>query len=113
MVYVSITGLTLKSALFGPVFWWHAVRSMRQAQQASGIISADARQIDGVHHTLSVWESEAAMRRHLTSGAHLAAMQAFRKIATGKIIGFLAEAAPPWNDVHAIWLTRARPVEVQ
>jgi hypothetical protein len=106
MVYVSITGLALTSPLFAPVFWWHAIRSMAQAKAALGIISADARRIEGVYHTLSVWENEAAMRVFLVSGAHRAAMRSFRNIATGKTVSYLAEAAPHWDAVHDIWVQK-------
>ena len=110
VVYVSITGLELKSVLHAPAFWWHAIRSMGQSQSAPGVLSADARQINGVHHTLTVWESEAAMRSYLITGAHLEAMKAFHGIATGRTIGFSAESAPDWDDVHKIWQRRGREV---
>jgi len=64
---VSITGLRLKSMLQGPVFWWHAIWSMGQARAAPGNISAGARTINGIHHTLTVWDSEAAMRSYPTT----------------------------------------------
>jgi hypothetical protein len=110
VVYVSITGLTLRSLIFVPEFWWHAIRSMAQARQATGILSVDAREISGVHHTLSVWENEAAMRRYLVSGAHLEAMRSFHRIATGKTVGYLADATPRWEDVHDIWRERGQSV---
>jgi hypothetical protein len=110
MAYVSITGLELKSVLHAPAFWWHAIRSMGQAQAAPGLISAEARQIGDVHHTLTVWETEAAMRACLISGAHLAAMKAFHGIATGKTIGFPADVVPGWDEVHTIWQSRGRDV---
>ena len=110
MIYVSITGLELKSVLQAPAFWWHAIRSMGQAQSAPDLLSADARQINGVHHTLTVWESEAAMRSHLITGAHLQAMKAFHTIATARTIGLPAEIAPRWNEVHEIWYRRRRKV---
>ena len=110
MVYVSITGLALKSPLHAPRFWWHAIRSMSQARTASGNLRAETRTINGVHHTLSVWQDEAKMRTYLKTGAHLSAMKAFRSIATGKTIGFVAEVAPDWADVHALWLERGRQV---
>lgn len=106
-VYVSITGLRVKSPWYGPRFWWHAIRSMAQAQAAPGNISAEARSIGGVQHTLSVWESKAAMRQFLVTGAHLAAMKSFRSIATGGTFGYEAEAVPGWDEVHALWLERA------
>lgn len=110
MVYVSITGLKLKSLFHSPRFWWLAIRSMRQAMQASGNISASAQTINGIHHTLTVWKDEAAMRTYLVQGAHLQAMKAFRGIATGKTIGFFAETPPDWSEVHQIWLERGRIV---
>jgi quinol monooxygenase YgiN len=110
MPYVSITGLKLNSVLHVPRFWYHAIRSMGQAQAAPGNISADARTINGIHHTLTVWQDEAAMRAYLTSGAHLAAMRAFRGMATGKTLGFTAETPPGWDKVHALWRDRGRVV---
>jgi hypothetical protein len=106
MVYVSITGLMLKAWWHSPRFWWHAVRSMIQAQSADGNIKAENRTINGVHHTLSVWVDEQAMRKYLVKGAHLKAMQSFRHIATGKTIGYLTEAVPTWDEVHDIWQAR-------
>ena len=111
MPYISITGLKLKR---GPLnagrFWWHAIRSMIQARAATGNISTEARTIEGIHHTLSIWTDEASMRAYLGSGAHLHAMRAFRQIATGKTIGFLADIPPDWSAVREIWLTRGRDV---
>lgn len=108
MAYISITGLELRSLRHAPAFWWHAIRAMRQAHAAPGLISAEARRINRVHHTLTVWENEAAMRAYLAKGAHLAAMQAFGRIATGRTFGFLAETPPGWDEVHALWLSRGR-----
>lgn len=110
MVYVSITGLSLKGPWHMPMFWWHAFRSMTQAQRAPGNLSATARTIDGVHHTLSVWQDQAAMRAFLAAGAHGQAMAAFRGMATGRTIGFAAQTAPDWEQAHRIWLERAREV---
>lgn len=110
MPYVSITGLQLNSLLHLPAFMWHAVRSMNQAQKAPGNISVDARSINGVRHTLSVWQSEADMRAYIKSGAHLKAMKAFQDIAHGKTFGFEAQTAPTWNDVHRLWIEKGRPI---
>lgn len=107
-VYVSITGLTLKGPLHLFRFWWHAVRSMRQAKAAPGNVSAEAQTINGVHHTLTVWESEHAMRRFLYQGAHGKAIRAFGSIATGKTFGFETDQVPQWSDVHGLWLERGR-----
>jgi len=61
LVYVSITGLRVRHPHHTALFWEHAVRSMIQAQGARGNLRAEARTVDDVHHTLSVWESREAM----------------------------------------------------
>ncbi len=86
------------------------MKSMVQARSAPGNLSADARTINGVHHTLSVWTDKDAMRAYLTAGSHLEAMRLFPSIATGKVVGYLAQQAPDWSEVHAMWLERGRVV---
>jgi quinol monooxygenase YgiN len=109
-VYVSITGLRVRRAWHVPIFWLHAIKSMMQARRAPGNISAQARTIKGVHHTLSVWTDKQAMRAYLTTGAHLTAMRLFRKIATGKVVGYTTGQPPDWAEVHAIWQEQGRNV---
>jgi quinol monooxygenase YgiN len=110
LVYVSITGLQLKNIWHAPVFWRHATASMSQAQKAKGCLSADARSIEGVHHTLSVWISREAMLDYLTKGTHLNAMKTFKKIATGKVHGYETTTIPDWQDVHKLWCEHGRSV---
>ncbi|AGI67209.1 hypothetical protein OAN307_c15360 [Octadecabacter antarcticus 307] len=110
IVYVSITGLRLKKVWHAPVFWRHATASMSQAKAAEGCLSADARTIDGVDHTLSVWTSRDAMRAYLTKGAHLNAMKTFKRIATGKVYGFETATVPDWPQVHRLWLDEGKNV---
>lgn len=105
-VYVSITGLRLKSPFHAAWFWWHAIRSMVQAQRAPGNLRADARAINGVQHTLTVWTDRAAMRRFIVTGAHAKAMRAFPQIATGSTFGFETDCVPDWADVHRLWQER-------
>ena len=104
--YISITGLQLKRFWHAPVFWVHAMRSMAQARAAVGNIRAEARTINGVHHTLSVWTDRAAMRAFMVSGHHAAAMRQFPKIATGKTLGFTSAEIPDWPEVHRLWRER-------
>ena len=91
-VYVSITGLQVRRVWHIPSFWSLAMKSMMQARNAPGNISADARTINGVHHTLSVWTEMDAMQAYLTAGPHLEAMRRFPSIATGKVVGYLANS---------------------
>ncbi|MBO6673458.1 MAG: hypothetical protein JJ908_09170 [Rhizobiales bacterium] len=109
-VYVSITGLTLKSPFHGIRFSWQAARSFSQAAGAPGNLATDARMVDGVHHTLTVWTTREAMLDYLRSGPHLAAMKAYRSIGTGKVHGYHAKQAPSWEDALAIWNREGRAV---
>lgn len=103
-VYVSITGLRINNIFQYPQFYWLAISSMMQARRSPGLIQVDARKINGVHHTLSIWEDESSMRKFLVTGAHLKAMQSFRTIATGKTVGFTTKKPPEWSKVHEIWI---------
>lgn len=109
-VYVSITGLELKRVWHAPIFWRHAIASMSQAKQADGCLNADARTINGVHHTFSIWQSRDKMLQYLRTGAHLKAMQKFEKIATGKVLGFDTDTPPNWSEVHDLWVQRGKTV---
>jgi heme-degrading monooxygenase HmoA len=109
-VYVSVTGLTLKSPFHRLRFSWHATRSFSQAAGAPGNLSTDARMVDGVHHTLTVWTSREAMLTYLKSGAHLKAMKAFRSIGTGRVHGYHTDKAPSWTEALTIWRDEGRSV---
>ncbi len=107
-VYVSITGLRMKSPWHALRFWWHAVPSMVQAQRTPGCLSASARRINGIQHTLTVWEDERAMRRFLYRGAHGRAIRAFQSIGTGKTFGYATDRIPDWSEVHGLWRAHGR-----
>lgn len=109
-VYVSITGLKVRRFWQIATFWRHAIASMNQARRADGCLSAEARTINGIHHTRSVWRNRAAMLEYLRSGAHLEAMRLFNKIATGKTFGFETTEVPDWNTVHALWHDKGNEV---
>lgn len=109
-LYVSITGLRLKSFRFAPLFWYWAVRSFAQARSAPGNLLTEARTIDAVHHTLTVWRDRTDMVRYIRTGPHLRAMRVFPKIASGKVLGFSADASPDWPEARRLWQERGVPV---
>ncbi len=101
--YVSITGLKPKSFWATFLFWRHAIPSKVQADSAPGILFSGVKKINKIQHTLTAWQSQEHMRAYIRSGAHLEAMKAFRKIATGKTFGFETDRIPSWEEVHELW----------
>lgn len=110
MIYVSVTGLKVNRMWFVPLFWAHAMPSMIDARRAPGNIMARACTINGVHHTLSAWNSRADMLAYLRSGRHARAMRRFRRIATGRVYGFEADAVPDWDEALALYAAKGRDV---
>ena len=109
MPYVAITGLRVRSFWLAPLFWRYAIPAMIQARRAAGNLFAQARRVDGVQHTLSIWRSREDMLAYLRSGAHLSAMKSFSHKAPGATCGYEAEQAPSWDEAIAHWRQHARP----
>ena len=110
MVHVSVTGLRLKAAYHLPRFYWHAIRSFRQARTSDGLLFAETRTIEGTHHTLTVWRDHDCMRVYLVAGAHGRAMKSFHRIATGKVWGYDCESIPDWESALEQWRRHGRAV---
>lgn len=106
--YVSITGLRAKGLLGFLSFIRHAIPSKVQAESAPGVLHVSVKRVNGIQHTLTAWESEAHMRRFVYSGPHKQAIRVFRKIATGKTLGYVTRVLPLWSEVHEIWRTQGR-----
>jgi hypothetical protein len=109
--YISITGIELKSAFHLPRFGDYATQSMQQAQAAAGNISASSNYVNGVHHTLSVWDDRKSMTRFKVSGAHAQAMKVepeFSLPGNTKVYGYESEHIPSWDEAIAIWVQHGR-----
>ncbi len=111
-IYVSITGLTLRRPWHAFRFYWYAIPSIRQARAAEGNLHTAVKTVNGVHHTLTAWRDEQAMRAFLQSGAHGRAMRSFDDFAEGKTFGFEAVAIPSWDEALTLWRAMGRDVRV-
>lgn len=109
-MYVSITGLKLNNKLHFLRFMRHAIPSFKQAQSAPGNLLCETKTLEGVHHTLTIWESKKAMQAYVASGAHLTAMKAFQSMATGSVYSYESETQPSWEEALALWHSKARAV---
>ena len=101
-MYISITGLKPKSFLGFLRFWRLAIPSYKQAQLAKGNLHCSVKRIKGYQCTVTAWENREMMLDFMRNGAHLKALQAFHKIATGKTYGYEAEEIPNWKEAFSL-----------
>ena len=101
--YVSITGLRLKRFWYFFAFFRFAIPSFRNSQGAKGNLYSAVKNINGVRHTLTAWESKKAMQQFIYNGVHLEAIKAFKKYFIGKTYGYETNSLPSWGEVHQIW----------
>jgi hypothetical protein len=106
--YLSITGLETKGFWATLIFWRYAIPSKIQSDSAPGCLFSEVRTIQGVHHTLTAWESREHLRDYLTSGSHLKAMRVFSKIASGKTLGYEKDRIPDREEVHRLWREKVK-----
>lgn len=74
MPFVSVTRLHLRSVRFLPAFAFHTWRTLRQLRMTPGFLAGRLAAGGGSYWTLTLWESDAAMRSYRNSGAHRRAM---------------------------------------
>ena len=110
-VWVSVTGLALKSWLRYPQFMMYAVPSLVQAQSSPGNIFTDAKDVGTIHHTLTVWENRDHMLKFLRQGEHVKAMKVSRTAGKyGKVFGYESDSVPTWEEALQIWAEKGRVV---
>lgn len=110
--YISITGLTLKSALHFPKFAFYTMPIWKQAKAANGNHFADGNYARGTFFTLTVWDNRRAMTRFMTSGAHAKAMKIINDVAIReqtKIYSYESDKIPTWEEAIEIWNVNAKP----
>src|SRR3982750_2303278 len=116
MAFISITRLRVRSWRFFPAFVWYALRSVRQAQNASGYLGGntygDARL---TFWTASAWQDEPAMKAFRTAEPHMTAM---RKLAhwcdEASVAHWSSGAAtlPSLEEVYQLMRAHGRPSRV-
>lgn len=101
-MYISLTGLKPKTIWRTLQFWRHAIPSFQQVQTAQGNLHYAVKKYKGYQCTITAWESREKMLEFMRSGAHLKAMKAFHKMATGRTYGYEAEKIPSWEEAYRL-----------
>mmetsp|Transcript_1051 Transcript_1051/g.2021 ORF Transcript_1051/g.2021 Transcript_1051/m.2021 type:complete len:217 (+) Transcript_1051:128-778(+) len=95
-IWISVTGLRVKKSWWHPLayphFMMYAAPCFGEAQGTKGNLFTEARHINGIQHTLTVWQSRKDMQVFYRSPAHIKAMKNFYNVADyGKVYGYEKE----------------------
>ncbi|WP_297370218.1 antibiotic biosynthesis monooxygenase [Acidocella sp.] len=116
MPVIGVTRLRLRSIRFLPGFAVYALRSLRQARFATGFLGGSLlNDYERTFWTMTAWDDEAAMRRFMNAGAHVAAMR--------RLAGWCDEASvvhwqqsgtalPDWAEADTKMREEGRPSRV-
>lgn len=112
MYNVSITRLRVRSIVYLPLFMFHAMRTMLQAQKAPGIMSVETRfEWNNVVWTKTIWQDEPAMKKYRSSGAHQVAMRLLSEICSEASYARWQQdppSPPTWEEAHRRMLTEGK-----
>jgi len=104
MAHVSVTRLRLRSNWYLPLFFWHSLRSQRQARGSDGCFDTGVRYHKRAFWTLTVWRDDAATRAFMLNGAHRAAMPKLKTWCDeASLVHWEQEGTtrPSWSDAEA------------
>ncbi len=117
MYTVSITRLRVRNIFYLPLFIRHAMRTMRQAQNAEGVVVVETRfEFNNVVWTKTVWQEEGRMKQYRGSGAHQIAMRLLSEICSeASVVRWSQETAdlPSWEEAHVHMLKDGRLSKVK
>ncbi|MDP8923807.1 MAG: antibiotic biosynthesis monooxygenase [Chloroflexota bacterium] len=75
MALISVTRLRLRSVRYLLPFYWHSLKSARQARRAPGFLGGQlAGERGKAYWTVTAWRDESAMRAYRNTDSHLKAM---------------------------------------
>jgi hypothetical protein len=116
MALISVTRLRVRSFIYLPQFFWHAFKSMRQAERSSDFLGGRLLvNPKNVFWTMTAWKDQAAMNTYRTGGAHRRAMP--------KLLNWCNEAAvahwtqesleiPSWREAYQRMAEEGKPSKV-
>ena len=117
MYTVSITRLRVRSIFLMPLFTYHAMRTMTQAQKADGVTGVETRfEKNNVVWTKTIWSDETAMKKYRGSGAHQIAMRILSEMCSeASVTRWQQEDAelPTWEEAHRRILIEGKQSKVK
>mmetsp|Transcript_20185 Transcript_20185/g.32721 ORF Transcript_20185/g.32721 Transcript_20185/m.32721 type:complete len:163 (-) Transcript_20185:179-667(-) len=109
--YVSVTGLLSKSWQSIPKFLYLSSRAYNAAIKAEGNVYSSMFSKDGIHHTITVWESKEAMRYYFSGEEHVTAMKSLTVVSSYvKVHGYFMDEVPSVEEAIREWRKEGRRV---
>jgi heme-degrading monooxygenase HmoA len=108
-MYITVTYIRLRSVWKFFALANHVGKTQIQTQNSPGFIQMKRTGWGKLHYTLSAWESEAALKVFMRSGAHLEAMKQSKDLSTD-LGTYTYEAAelPDWKTAKALVMEKGR-----
>jgi len=98
-MFISATELRVKSIFKSPLFFRHAMRSIKQSYQAEGNIKTLTKVPWPKAYTLTIWKSKEDMLHYRNSGAHKDAMKVMSEVSSSfRSIHWESDTMPLWKD---------------
>jgi heme-degrading monooxygenase HmoA len=117
MPLVSVTRLRIRSWRYMPGFAFYAVQTNVQARRAAGNRGMKLLNEPGrIFWTATVWESEAAVKQYMTSGAHGKAMRHLVDWCDeASVVRWEQESAamPMWQEAYRRMMSEGRRSKVR
>ena len=117
MYTVSITRLRVRSIFLMPLFTYHAMRTMTQAQKADGVTGVETRfEKNNVVWTKTVWNDESQMKKYRGSGAHQIAMRMLSEMCSEASVARWQQEStdlPTWEEAHSRMLSEGKLSKVK
>ena len=99
---VTITYIALKGPFRFFALSYQAMQILRQLR-ATNCLALKKKGFWTEHYTMTLWESEQALKDFAASGAHLAAMKNARKLAREiRTLTIDADSLPDWKTARAM-----------
>ena len=113
-MFVSLTRLRLRSWWYFPPFFYGNEKSVKQLRKAPGFRTGyELADKDRTFWTLTLWESQSAMKAFRSSGAHAKVMP---KLAAwcdeAAVAHWEADVLPTWAEAHSRLVASGRSYPV-
>jgi heme-degrading monooxygenase HmoA len=113
----SVTRLRVRSVWFLPTFLWRTFQSQRQVERAPGFFGGRLLVDTGMTFwTLTVWESEQAMKKFRGSGPHARVMTRLPKWCNEAAYAHwvaTTDSVPTWDEAHQRLVAEGRMSRVE